>query len=55
MPVGGVASDDELGAQLLLAHLEVVQGDAALGEVLVQRGELLEQLGLVDLVGRWAC
>ena len=46
-------SDDELGPELLLTELEVVQGDAALGQVLVQCGELLEQTGLVDVVGRW--
>ena len=46
------ASDDELGPELLLAYLEVVEGDAPLGQVLVEGGELLEQLGLVDLAAR---
>ena len=56
MPRRAVAgrSDDELGPQLLLAHFEVVEGDAAFGQVLVQGGELLEQAGLVDVVGRRA-
>ena len=48
----GLGSDDELGPQLLLADLEVVERDAALGQVLVQCGELLEQARLVHLVGR---
>ncbi len=45
-------SDDEFGAELLLADFEVVEGDTALGQVLVQCGELLEQARLVHLVGR---
>ena len=49
----GRRSDDELGPELLLPELEVVQGDAALGQVLVQRRELLEEAGLVDVAGRW--
>src|SRR5271170_3877711 len=45
-------SDDQLGPQLLLADFEVIERDPALGQVLVQCGELLEQARLVHLVGR---
>ena len=47
-------SDDQFGAQFLLAYLEVIERDPALGQVLVQCGELLEQMRLVHLVGRRA-
>ena len=40
---GARSSDDEFGAQLLLANLEVVQRDPALGQVLVEGRELLQQ------------
>ena len=47
-----VGSHDELGPQLLLTHLEVIERDPTFRQVLVECGELLEQLRLVHVTGR---
>src|SRR5271165_4260819 len=43
----GPSVDLHATTQILLTHLEVLDGDPAVGQVLVEPGELLEQMGLV--------